>query len=41
MGIWKSTSQHKEQALHKLTPVEGSLARFTAPDPLLAFLTSL
>jgi len=22
-------------------PVEGPLARFTAPDPLLAFLTSL
>jgi len=32
---------HKEQALHKLAPVEGPLARFTAPDPLLAFLTSL
>ncbi len=32
---------HKEQALHKLTPVEGPMARFTAPDPLLAFLTSL
>ena len=31
----------KEQALHKLAPVEGPLARFTAPDPLLAFLTSL
>ncbi len=32
---------HKEQALHKLTPVEGPIARFTAPDPLLTFLTSL
>lgn len=32
---------HKEQALHKLAPVEGPLARFTAPDPLLAFLASL
>jgi len=32
---------HKAQALHKLAPVEGPLARFTAPDPLLAFLTSL
>jgi integrase/recombinase XerD len=32
---------HKEQALHKLAPVEGPLARFTAPDPLLAFLSSL
>jgi len=32
---------HKEQALHKLAPVEGPMARFTAPDPLLAFLTSL
>jgi integrase/recombinase XerD len=31
----------KEQALHKLAPVEGPLARFTAPDPLLAFLASL
>jgi site-specific recombinase XerD len=31
----------KEQALHKLAPVEGPLAHFTAPDPLLAFLTSL
>jgi integrase/recombinase XerD len=32
---------HKEQALQKLTPVEGEVARFTADDPLLAFLTSL
>jgi integrase/recombinase XerD len=32
---------HKEQARHKLAPVEGPMARFTAPDPLLAFLTSL
>jgi integrase/recombinase XerD len=32
---------HKEQALHKLAPVEEPMARFTAPDPLLAFLTSL
>jgi integrase/recombinase XerD len=32
---------HKEQALHKLAPVEGLMARFPAPDPLLAFLTSL
>ena len=32
---------HKEQALQKLAPVEGSLSRFTADDPLLAFLTSL
>ena len=30
---------HKEQALHKLAPVEGPMARFTTPDPLLAFLT--
>jgi site-specific recombinase XerD len=32
---------HKEQALHKLAPVEGPMARFTAPDPLLALLSSL
>ena len=32
---------HKEQALHKLAPVEGPLTRFTAPDPLLAFLAAL
>jgi hypothetical protein len=32
---------HKEQALQKLAPVEGPLSRFTAEDPLLAFLTSL
>lgn len=32
---------HKEQALHKLAPVEGPMARFTTPDPLLAFLSSL
>ena len=32
---------HKEQALYKLAPIEGPMARFTAPDPLLAFLTSL
>ena len=31
----------KEQALQKLTPVEDQKARFTADDPLLAFLTSL
>jgi len=31
----------KEQALQKLAPVEGQLSRFTADDPLLAFLTSL
>jgi hypothetical protein len=28
---------HKEQALQKLTLVEGEVARFTADDPLLAF----
>ena len=32
---------HKEQALHKLAPIEGPLVGFPAPDPLLAFLTSL
>jgi hypothetical protein len=32
---------HKEQALQKLAPVEGPPSRFTADDPLLAFLTSL
>jgi site-specific recombinase XerD len=32
---------HTEQALQKLAPVEGQLSRFTADDPLLAFLTSL
>jgi integrase/recombinase XerD len=32
---------HKEQALHKLAPIDSPMARFTAPDPLLAFLTSL
>ena len=32
---------HKEQALQKLAPVEGQPFRFTAEDPLLAFLTSL
>jgi hypothetical protein len=32
---------HKEQALQKLASVEGQLSRFTAEDPLLAFLTSL
>ena len=31
----------KEQALQKLAPVEEEAARFTAADPLLAFLTSL
>lgn len=31
----------KEQALQKLTPVEGQETRFTADDPLLAFLTAL
>lgn len=31
----------KEQALQKLAPVETQEARFTADDPLLAFLTSL
>lgn len=31
----------KEQALQKLAPVEDQAARFTADDPLLAFLTSL
>jgi integrase len=31
----------KEQALQKLTPVEEQGTRFTAEDPLLAFLTSL
>src|SRR5262249_3985541 len=31
----------KEQALQKLAPVEEQEARFTADDPLLAFLTSL
>jgi site-specific recombinase XerD len=32
---------HKEQALQKLASVEGEIVRFTADDPLLAFLTSL
>ena len=32
---------HKEQALQKLSPVEGEVTRFVADDPLLAFLTSL
>ena len=32
---------HKEQALQKLSPVEGEAARFRADDPLLAFLSSL
>jgi site-specific recombinase XerD len=31
----------KEKALQKLAPVEEQEARFTADDPLLAFLTSL
>jgi site-specific recombinase XerD len=31
----------KEQALQKLAPVEDQGARFTADDPLLAFLTAL
>src|SRR5262249_21468727 len=31
----------KELALQKLAPVEEQEARFTADDPLLAFLTSL
>jgi integrase/recombinase XerD len=31
----------KEQALQKLAPIEEQGARFTAADPLLAFLTSL
>ena len=31
----------KEQALHKLAPVDTPLSRFRAEDPLLAFLTSL
>jgi len=31
----------KEQALQKLTPVKEQGTRFTADDPLLAFLTSL
>jgi integrase/recombinase XerD len=31
----------KEQALQKLAPVEDQAARFTADDPLFAFLTSL
>jgi len=32
---------HKEQALQKLSAVEGEVTRFVADDPLLAFLTSL
>jgi integrase/recombinase XerD len=32
---------HKEQALQKLSSVEGEVTRFVAGDPLLAFLTSL
>ena len=32
---------HKEQALQKLSPVEGETARFRADDPLLAFLSAL
>jgi integrase/recombinase XerD len=31
----------KEQALAKLNPVDGTMARFTADDPLLGFLASL
>jgi integrase/recombinase XerD len=31
----------KERALQKLAPVDAPLSRFTANDPLLAFLTSL
>ena len=31
----------KEQALGKLDPIQGSMARFTADDPLLEFLASL
>ncbi len=31
----------KERALQKLAPVEDQSMRFTAADPLLAFLTSL
>jgi integrase/recombinase XerD len=31
----------KERALQKLTPSDAPLARFTADDPLLAFLASL
>jgi integrase/recombinase XerD len=31
----------KERALQKLAPVAEQAARFTADDPLLAFLTSL
>jgi integrase/recombinase XerD len=31
----------KERALQKLTPGDVPLARFTADDPLLAFLASL
>ena len=30
----------KEQALHKLAPVDTPLSRFRAEDPFLAFLTS-
>ena len=31
----------KEQALQKLVPIEEQRTRFTAEDPLLAFLISL
>jgi integrase/recombinase XerD len=31
----------KEQVLAKLNPVDGTMARFTADDPLLEFLASL
>jgi hypothetical protein len=31
----------KERALQKLAPVAEQASRFTADDPLLAFLTSL
>ena len=31
----------KEQALAKLNPVKGTMTRFKADDPLLAFLSSL
>jgi len=31
----------KERALQKLAPVAEQVSRFTADDPLLAFLTSL
>ncbi len=31
----------KEQTLAKLSPVKGTMTRYKADDPLLAFLSSL